>query len=330
MYLFLAVTVAIMIETFTIEARMIQHLLSGSPILALFLVGYLLRRARFFKDGTIDDIKKFVTHISLPALLFNSFLNLDIEGRFLIALIAVYLMCTIMIFIGKGVAKVGHIETPYFPLLMGGFEMGMFGYAMFISLYGVEQLGKIAFLTIGQTIFVFTILMTQLMHLRDGKQSFSDALKRFFTSPIILSIAAGIVAEQLRDLVPTNDALAAAGSFIRLLGSVTVPLITMTIGYGLDIGKEGIGLSLTTIAIRKLFLVAFALLINRYVIGGWLRMESMYRYAMLILALSPPAFVVSIFARTDNERDTRYINRTISLDSVLSIFLTMIAATLYH
>jgi hypothetical protein len=54
MYLFLAVTVAIMIETFTIEARMIQHLLSGSPILALFLVGYLLRRARFFKDGTIE------------------------------------------------------------------------------------------------------------------------------------------------------------------------------------------------------------------------------------------------------------------------------------
>ena len=307
---------------------MVQHLLSGAPILALFLVGYALRWVNFFKEGTIADIKKFVTTITLPALLFNSFLNLNIKGTYLLAVVAVYLMCTAMLLIGKGIGAVAKVKTPYFPLMMSGFEMGMFGYAMFISLYGIDHLGKIAFLTIGQTIFVFTILMTQLMQLRDGKQSIADAFKRFFTSPIILSIAAGILAGQIKDFVPPSEILSTAGSFIQLLGSVTVPLITITIGYGLSIQREGIGLSLITIIIRKSLLVIFALLINHYLIDGLLHMEDMYRYALLILALSPPAFVVSIFACTDNDEDVRYINRTISIDSVLSIFLTMLAATL--
>lgn len=308
---------------------MLQHVLSGAPIFALFLVGYILRRVKFFREETIGDIKKFVTTITLPALLFTSFLNLELKGTYLIAVVAVYLMCTLMIMIGKVVARIFRIGTPYFPLMMSGFEMGMFGYAMFISLYGIDHLGKIAFLAIGQSVFVFTILVSQLMHLRDGKQGMKEMVKGFVTSPVILAIAAGIIAGQMKGSIQHNVYLDAARTFINLLASVTVPLITITIGYGLTASREGLGLSLATIAIRKTLLVGFALLINRFIIDGMLHMGAMYRYAMLILALSPPSFILSIFARTDHTEDVHYINRTISIDSVVSIFLTMIAATIY-
>ena len=305
------------------------HIFAALPILTLFVLGYLLKKANFFRESTIVDIKKFVTNISLPALLFNAFLSLEIQAKYILIIVVIYLMCTSMIVIGKIVAKIGNIKSPYFPLMMGGFEMGMFGYALFISLYGAEHLGKIAFLTIGQSIFVFTILISGIMAAQHGKQSIQSSLKQFFTSPIILSIAAGIIAGQVKGYIGGGMAVKAILTFITLLGSISIPLITITIGYGITIGREGLGFSLFTIVVRKSVLVLFALLINRYIIDGLLHMDAMYRYAMMILALSPPSFILSIFVQPADKENFSYINRTISLDCLVSIFLTMIAATIY-
>jgi len=306
-----------------------SHAFAALPILTLFVLGYLLKKANFFRESTIADIKKFVTNISLPALLFKAFLSLEIQAKYFLIIVVIYLMCAMMIVIGRIVAKIANIRTPYFPLMMGGFEMGMFGYALFISLYGAEHLGKIAFLTIGQSIFVFTLLISGIMAAQKGKQSIRTSLKRFLTSPIILSIAAGIIAGQLKGYIVEGMAVKAAMTFIGLLGSISIPLITITIGYGISIGREGLGISLFTILVRKSGLVIFALLINRYIIGGLLQMDDMYRYAMIILALSPPSFILSIFVQPEDKENISYINRTISLDCLISIFLTMIAASIY-
>lgn len=309
---------------------MFTHVFSAAPILALFLIGYLMRRIHFFKESTLIDIKKFVSYISLPALLFNAFLSLEIQAKHTVMLAVVYLTCVVMILIGKAVARAVSVKSPMFPLMMGGFEMGMFGYALFVSLFGVEHLGKIAFLTIGQTIFVFTILISSVMGLHSGRQSLATGLRRFFTSPVILSIIAGIVVGQFQPVVGDNAALGAIKNLIGILGSMTIPLITITIGYGISISREGLGLSLGTILVRKTFLVVIALAINSYIIDGWLHMESMYRYAMLALALAPPPFVLSVFIHPDDHENLSYINRTISLDCLVSIVCTIVAVTLYR
>lgn len=306
-----------------------SQVFAAMPILALFLLGFLLKKATFFKEETIVDIKTFILTISLPALLFNAFLSLKIQATYTLLIVVVYFMCFFMILIGKAVAKIGKIKNPYFPLMMGGFEMGMFGYALFISLYGAEHLGKIAFLAIGQSIFIFTILTSSIMVLQNGKQSIKSSLKQFITSPIILAIAAGIIVGQFKTQIGDGLAVNAVLSFIQLLGSITIPLITITIGYGIIIERDGLGLSLLTILVRKSALVVFALLINRYIIDGLLHMDAMYRYAMLILALSPPTFALSIFVKPEDKENLTYINRTISLDCLISIFLTMIAAAVY-
>ncbi len=151
------------------EVPKMSQVFAALPILSLFVLGYLLKKVSFFKDSTIVDIKKLVTNISLPALLFNAFLSLDIQAKDILIVAVIYLMCTLMLVLGRIIAKIGNIKSPYFPLMMGGFEMGMFGYALFISLYGAENLGKIAFLTIGQSIFVFTILISGIMATQNGK-----------------------------------------------------------------------------------------------------------------------------------------------------------------
>lgn len=304
------------------------HIFATFPILALFLLGYLLQRTAYFKVETIADIKKFVTDITLPALLFNAFLSLEIQLKDTLMIGVIYLMCVLMVFIGKGIAKVAKIESPYFPLLMGGFEMGMFGYALFISLYGEEHLGKMAFLVIGQSFFVFTILFSAIIAVQQGKQSFRSGMKNLLTSPIILAMVAGIALGQIPFPRAEGAMVEASLTFIRMLGSITVPLITISIGYGISIGREGLGFSLFTILIRKAILFVFALLINRYIINGLLHMDRMYSYAMLILALSPPTFIFSILVPPEDTKNYAYINRTISLDCLITIFLTMGVASI--
>jgi len=49
--------------------------------------------------------------------------------------------------------------------------MGMPGYALFISVYGVEQIGKLALVDLGQVLIVFFVLMAFLIKERDGVRS---------------------------------------------------------------------------------------------------------------------------------------------------------------
>jgi len=247
------------------------------PILLLFFLGFMLQKARFFHEESVPYLKRIVTDLALPSLLFRAFSTLVIETRYLVILPVVFALCAVMVLLGKLIARIFRIKTPYFPIMMGGFEMGMFGYALFIAFYGQEQLGKAAFIALGQVLFVFTVLITMLIQTRDGKQHSWSWLSRFFTSPIILGALAGIAAGIVRPSVSIGPLLQAIGAFIGLLGDLTVPLIAITIGYGIRIKRTGLALSLATIATRKGLLLVFALLVNRYVIDGWLHMESFTR-----------------------------------------------------
>jgi malate permease and related proteins len=307
---------------------MIQ-ILAILPILLLFLLGYVLKKIRFFSDGSINQIKRIVTELALPALLFRAFSSLSIEGRYLIMVPLVYLVCVVMVSFGKLLAKFLKIKSPYFPILMGGFEMGMFGYALIIAFYGQEHLGKSAFIALGQVFFVFSILVSMLFQARDGKQTPWTLLSRLLKSPIIWGVFAGLIVGALRNVINPTPFFTSMDNFLALLGGLTVPLIAITIGYGIQIKKTGLLLSLATIAIRKSLLLVFALLINHYIVDGLLNMESMYRYALLLMFLTPPPFIISILARDDEYNSLDYVSNTISLDSLISVFLVLIATTIY-
>ena len=207
--------------------------------------------------------------------------------------------------------------------------MGMFGYALIIAFYGQEHLGKSAFIALGQVFFVFSILLTMLFQARDGKQTPWTLMNRLLGSPIIWGVFAGLVVGALRKYITPIPIFSSLDNFVALLGGLTVPLIAITIGYGIQIKKTGLMLSLATIAMRKSLLLVFALLINRYIVEGLLHMDSMYRHALMLMFLTPPPFIISILARDDEYKSMDYVSNTISLDSLISVLLVLIATTVY-
>jgi predicted permease len=123
---------------------MLETLLPVFPVLLLFIVGYSLQKISFFSPRSIGDMKKLVSNLALPALLFQAFSAIEVEASYLILVVLVFISCALMVVLGKLLARPSRVESPYFVLMMGGFEMGMLGYALFLALYGQQHLGKIA------------------------------------------------------------------------------------------------------------------------------------------------------------------------------------------
>ena len=305
------------------------YILPILPVLLLFSLGFLLQKTRFFTEASVADVKKIVSNIALPALLFQAFASIKIEIGYLLLVLVVFGSCLLMVLLGRIIARMLRIKSPYFAFMMGGFEMGMLGYALFISFYGEQHLGKIALVDLGQVLFVFFVLMALLIRERDGVQSTAMLLKQFVTSPVILAIFAGLLASLLSPLVETSPMLDTLGRFVSMVGSLTVPLIAITIGYGIHIKREGLLLSLKTIAVRKILLIVLALAINHFIIDSLLHMEAMYRYALLVMFLTPPPFVISIYMAQDDRQDADYVANTLSLDTLISVLLVVVAAAVY-
>ncbi|MCK9347379.1 MAG: AEC family transporter [Sphaerochaeta sp.] len=308
---------------------MIEQLLPVVPLLLLFLLGYALQRTNFFSTESLSHVKRIVSDLALPALLFQAFSSIELESRYLILVILIFIVCLIMVVLGHYIGKLLKIHSPYFALMMTGFEMGMFGYAVFVSFQGEAHLGKIALVDLGQVVFVFTILMALMIKHRDGAAKGSELLKKIITSPVILAIVAGLATSFIAPHVQSSPIWDTLAEMIDLLAQLTVPLIAITIGYGIHIKKELIGKSLKTILARRVLLTLFALLLNALVVDSWLGMDRMYQVALMTMFLTPPPFVISIYMRSDEEGESDYVDNTLSLDTLVSIVAVVIASALY-
>lgn len=299
------------------------------PILLLFVLGFSLQKTTVFTPDSIAGIKRIVSDLALPALLFQAFASLEFERTYLLLVATMFMVCLLMVLLGKATARVLHIGSPYFPLLLGGFEMGMLGYALFLSVYGDENLGKMALVDLGQVLFVFFVLMALLLKERDGTSDTVLLLKKFVTSPVILAIFAGIVVSRLDPQLANNPLAQAVGQLIDLLANLTVPLIALSIGYGIHIKRDGLAMALKTIALRKVVLFLLALLINRYLVSGLLGMDDLYRYAVMVMFLTPPPFIITIYVGKDDHENAKYVDNTLSLDTLASIVAVMAVTALY-
>jgi hypothetical protein len=215
--------------------------------------------------------------------------------------------------------------------MFGGFETGMLGYAIFIAVYGIQEIDKLALIDLGQVIFVFFVLMALLIQLRDGAQNSGQLVKMFLISPVIIAIFAGIAVSLLLRMWDFSDSrgFEYIMALTTFLGNLTVPLICLVIGYELTFDFRTLRLSLQTILIRKIFLLAFALLINKILFVTILKLDPIYEYALLTMFVLPPPFVITVFMGKDHPQDQQYVVGTLSLSTVVSIGVFLLATIFY-
>ncbi|NLW11416.1 MAG: permease, partial [Clostridiaceae bacterium] len=176
-----------MSEAFTIVAKVL-------PVIFLIILGHFLSRFSVISQKTVDDLKKLVVNLTLPALLFMAFADTAFEPKYLLIVLAVFASCAVMLLLAGVLRKPLKIDNPYWPSLYAGFETGMMGYSIFVAVYGAAEMYKLAIMDLGQVTFVFFVLVSVLRRVNGETAGAVSLIKSFLKSPVILSIIFGIIA----------------------------------------------------------------------------------------------------------------------------------------
>ena len=303
-----------MSEAFTIVAKVL-------PVIFLIILGHFLGRFKIISQETIDDLKKIVVNIALPASLFMAFADTVFEAKYLLIVSAVFASCTIMLLLAGVFRKPLKIENPYWPSLYAGFETGMMGYSIFVAVYGAAEMFKLAIMDLGQVTFVFFVLVSVLRRINGDSIGAAGLIKSFLKSPVILSIIFGIIAGLigLPGLLAGNAAGDAVLDTIGLVGSLTMPLICLVIGYELRIDKTDLARPFFTALSRIVVLLVLAFVINKLLIAGLLGLAKTYEVALYTLFMLPPPFVIPIYMSGRKSQDKQLILNTISMHIILTL-----------
>lgn len=305
-----------------------------APILLIMAMGGLFRRTRFLKPETVADLKKLVMSVTLPALLFTSFYSMHIEGRYLVVMITVFSACCLMLGVGIAAKRLLRQDNPYYPTLFTGFEAGMLAYSLFIPVFGAENTQMVALVQIGQTLFVFFILITYMLKVGGTAISPGQLLRSFVRTPVILSVLLGVFASLtgLGSILSGSLIGSVLLEWIRLVSTLTVPLIVLVIGYDLRLNwRDGsqLRLPVVTSLIRITLMLLLAVLINTLVIGRALNLGRTFQAALYTIFLLPPPFVLPFYLQGATEEQRQQILTTISFHIVLSLAAYILFVAFY-
>ena len=298
-------------------SRSIEIIQTILPVLAMLMVGMICRSRGIISREGVNTLKNVVVNITLPAVLLGAFATTTYTFMDIIIPLMMFIICCIAWAAGLLVQRLLGMRSRFIPFLTTGFEAGMLGYALFNMLYGSENTADFARIDLGQVLFVFTLYKILLGLGSDDSKDMGEIIKETVFSPIIISIAAGVLIGATglyRALVPSgiSGILTACTNFFS---APTSAIILLTIGYDLvlsDIPWISAG---KVVAIR--FAIMMILRLALVTMLGFIWKDSGLIRAINVMFILPPPFVLPVFA--DDEDQRVYISSALSLSTLLSI-----------
>lgn len=305
----------------------IQILNQVLPILFLISLGYWINRKDFLSKTTVDELRKIVVNLALPAVIFISFLTVELKPSYFIIFAVTFSLCVLLFGLGQLIKRQFKNQYSYFPYLTTGFEYGMLGLSLFGAAYGLDKIGYIAVTDLGHEIFIWFVFLPLLLIKRDGMQNPKEIVKSFLSAPVVIAILSSLLfnvlnGQQWLYQLPIAGALMTTFKF---LGSLTVPLILIIVGYGIKINHAGLKDALLVVFIRLGILIPLALILNTYLIRNLLHLDKYFEAALFTLLILPPPFIVPLYARSDlGGEEKQYINNVLTIHTIISVAIFII------
>ena len=297
------------------------------PILLLLTLGFWIRYKEFLASETIDELRKIVVNIALPAVLFVSFLNIELKRAYFVIFVVLFLLCVALFFLGKVIQKQFNIQYTYFPYLTTGFEYGMLAVSLFGAAYGLDKIGYIAVVDLGHEIFIWFVFLPLLLIKRDGAQDTKEIVRTFVSTPVVIAILGSLLLN-IMGLGKSLYQLPIAGGImatLNFLSPLTIPLILIIVGYGVKIDRSGLREAINLTIIRLGILIPLALVLNIYLIRNSLMLEKFFEIALFTLLIMPPPFIVPLYAnKTLDIEEKSYINNVLTVHTVISVLIFLI------
>ncbi len=299
------------------------------PVLLVIALGVLLRAARLLSAAAAGELKKLVVNVTLPALLFLAFAGMGAQARHLALVAVMFLACLAGLLVGRLVQPLTGIRARSFPMLFTGFEAGMMGYALYGSIYGSVQ--PFALVDLGHVVFVFAVLMPVLQRATGGAQPLGRTLLGVVRTPVILALGAGLVADRLGllRLLAAAPVVSAFPEALKLVGTMTTPLVALLIGFDLRIQLRGLARPALALGLRLLFWIPVGWAIAELVVRRWLGLDAAVVPAVMLMVVLPPPFVIPIFLPEGEREELDFTVRTLALSSLVTLVAVTVVSVVF-
>lgn len=308
------------------------------PVAVLISLGALLGRFGGLKRDVVDGLKRLIANVSLPVVLFLAFSRVNLGWSLAGLAAAVFAACALSGVFGFVYARFLSLPRPATGFLFQGYEAGMLGYALFVAFFGESRRPDFAAADLGQVLFVFTVLLTQLRSADPDVVSSGGKLAKpdnsrirklliGLRSPALIAIILGLIASSVDK--PTiifpweEDGI--LRSSLDLIAGLTMPMVCLVVGFDL---KDGIhGASALAAILGRLAVSAGLGAIVAFIVAPSLSYPKTMAPAILTLFLMPPPFVISVYRK--HSSDAAYIGSALSLHTVISLVAAALIAFIY-
>lgn len=290
------------------------------PVVFMLVLGYIFKITHFFNDAGMVVIKKYITSIALPVVIFGSMSIADIStntGRIFISMLCVLSGAMLIGFVLR--KSVGDTYSKYFPFLTTVFEAGMLGYPLYTNVFGEEKLVNIVVVDIAGCVFAFAFYFGML-NLVDKQTKFNiknlaiTAIKSPCFDALLLGMFFNLTG--LMEKLLESDI---SGTYLALKDIITTPLtplILLYVGYSLKLDKKLLPVCLVSVVIR-LLTAAVMIFFLSVVLKDIIKDNNEIWAAFLIYLICPPSFALLGFS--ENKDASEYFAMTISLYVIVTV-----------
>jgi len=289
------------------------------PTVLIIFIGVLLQKAKEITADVIGGFKFIIVNIALPCILFFAFVETNLEYRYLLLVIMVFLLCLALY--GIGILFRRRLPYQFTPGFFTGFEFGMVGIALFTAIWGVEKLPIITLIGLGHEIFIWFVYVPLLEYTNSKQVNILKTLASFASSPIIIGIVLGIILNITGLFNVINQSILGKGIFDTLgtLSLLTVPLILLVIGHSLRFDQIDWKSSINYVLLRLALVLTLGTLVYFIIIATIGNIDEVFTKAFYGFILLPPPYILPLFIK-ENEEETRFFSNAIVLYTIISFF----------
>ncbi len=290
------------------------------PILVTLGLGVLARKTGLLNEIGAETLKKVVSRITLPFVIFQAFLTADYGVDMVVVFLVVLALCLATFMAGYLLRRRIPGASPLLPFTVSGYEMGMLGYPLFMILAGPGHMGSLAQVDLGQVLFVFTIYLFMLRRQTGEQKGLKDSLLEIIKNPVmaalllglvlgVTGLAGGIVAS------PAGDLISRITGFV---GAPTAALILLAIGFDFRLDKQLMRQVAQSILIR-LGVTAAAGGLAILVLFLILPCDAWLLLAVLMMLILPAPFVLPVYS--ENAQEKEFVSMYLSASTMITILL---------
>lgn len=290
-----------------------------APVIIMIILGFFGKRIGILNNEGTSVIKKYITQMALPVLIFNAVATSTYNKSVIFIFIVMFIdLCTGF---GLGYLFKRFIKPPYnkhFPFLMTIYECGLFGYPLFTSIYGSEHLSSLVLVDLAGCFFAFSIFFTVLDVEETGKKiSIKEIGKTAIKSPCFIAVCLGLVLG-LSGLMAKFLSTEGGDLYTNVKDFITTPInsmILLCIGSEFDLDKSRLKVCIKTVGFR--IVIQAVLLTVVYSILSKVGVDEWILKSIVLYFILTPSFGLSSFSK--DKEGSAYMATTVSLYTIVTV-----------